>query len=152
MPFVELSEQIEKIIGVPVGEIIALYGEDGYRQIEAETLDRIITENDKLILAVGGGIVSAAETFERVLTDFHTVWIKAQPVEHMNRVRAQGDLRPMAGNPQAMEQLRQILKAREVHYSLASYQLDTSGKSVQASRAELSQLLAPYKVAASAAA
>ena len=147
MPFVELNTQIEQKIGVRVGEIIALYGEDGYRQIEAETLDQIIAEHGKLVLAVAGGIVSSAQTFEQVLTQFHTVWIKAQPSEHMDRVRAQGDVRPMAGNPQAMEQLRQILKAREVQYGRAAYQLDTSGKTIQVSRAELNELLRTFNVA-----
>jgi XRE family aerobic/anaerobic benzoate catabolism transcriptional regulator len=146
MPFIELNARIEDKIGVRVGEIIALYGEDGYRQIEAETLDQIISEHDNLVLAVAGGIVSSSLTFERVLANFHTVWVKAQPSEHMDRVRAQGDLRPMAGNPQAMEQLRQILKAREVQYSQAAYQLDTSGKTIQTSRAELNDLLLTHNV------
>ena len=147
MPFIELNTQIEDKIGVPVGEIIALYGEEGYRQIESETLEQITREHERLVLAVAGGIVSSAKTFDCVLTRYHTVWIKAQPAEHMDRVRAQGDLRPMAGNPQAMEQLRQILKVREVHYVQAAHQLDTSGKTIQSSRAELSTLLLSHNVA-----
>ena len=147
LPFIELNAQIEGKIGVPIGEIIALYGEDGYRQIEAETLDYLIERHDKMILAVAGGIVSSAQTFERLLSNFHSVWIKARPAEHMDRVRAQGDLRPMAGNPQAMEQLRQILKARETRYEQAAYQLDTSGKKIQTSRSELKELLVTNNVA-----
>ena len=146
VPFLELNTEIEARIGVPVREIIALYGEDGYRQIEAETLNKIIATHERLVLAVAGGIVSSPQTFDNVLTDFHTVWIKAQPSEHMDRVRAQGDLRPMAGNPQAMEQLRQILKTRERHYAKASYQLDTSGQSIQTSRAELNALLKAHNI------
>jgi len=146
VPFLELNTEIEARIGVPVREIIALYGEDGYRQIEAETLNKIIATHERLVLAVAGGIVSSPQTFDNVLTDFHTVWIKAQPSEHMDRVRAQGDLRPMAGNPQAMEQLRQILKTRERHYAKASYQLDTSGQNIQTSRAELNALLKAHNI------
>lgn len=151
VPFIELNAQIEDKIGVPVGEIIQLYGEDGYRQIEAETLDQIVAKNSRVVLAVAGGIVSSPETFGRVLSLFHTVWIKAQPSEHMDRVRAQGDLRPMAGNPQAMEQLRQILKAREVQYEKAAYQLDTSGRLIKTSRAELLELILTHNVAEPAA-
>ena len=149
VPFLELNTEIEARIGVPVREIIALYGEDGYRQIEAETLNKIIATHERLVLAVAGGIVSSPQTFDNVLTDFHTVWIKAQPSEHMDRVRAQGDLRPMAGNPQAMEQLRQILKTRERHYAKASYQLDTSGQNIQTSRAELNALLKAHNISKS---
>lgn len=141
VPFIELNSEIEAQIGVPVREIIALNGEEGYRQLEAETLSKITRDHDQIVLAVAGGIVSSQRAFEDVLVNFHTIWIKAQPAEHMERVRAQGDLRPMAGNPQAMEQLRQILRAREEHYAKAAYQLDTSGKSIQASRAELNGLL-----------
>jgi len=149
VPFLELNTEIEARIAVPVREIIALYGEDGYRQIEAETLNKIIATHERLVLAVAGGIVSSPQTFDNVLTDFHTVWIKAQPSEHMDRVRAQGDLRPMAGNPQAMEQLRQILKTRERHYAKASYQLDTSGQNIQTSRAELNALLKAHNISKS---
>lgn len=149
VPFLELNTEIEARIGVPVREIIALYGEDGYRQIEAETLNKIIATHERLVLAVAGGIISSPQTFDNVLTDFHTVWIKAQPSEHMDRVRAQGDLRPMAGNPQAMEQLRQILKTRERHYAKASYQLDTSGQNIQTSRAELNALLKAHNISKS---
>lgn len=147
MAFVELNAEIEKSAGIPVAEIIALYGDEGYRQLEAETLDRISTEETRVVLAVAGGIVSDAQAFNRALERFHTVWIKAAPEEHMNRVRAQGDLRPMEGNPQAMAQLRQILKSREAHYAQAAHQLDTSGKSVEASHAELHALLIENAVA-----
>jgi XRE family aerobic/anaerobic benzoate catabolism transcriptional regulator len=151
MQFVELNAQIEDKLGMRVGEIIALYGEEGYRQIEAETLDQITSEHDRLLLAVAGGIVSSTETFTHVLKYFHTVWVKALPAEHMDRVRAQGDLRPMAGNPQAMEQLRQILKAREVLYAQAGYRLDTSERTIQTSRAELNDLLLTHKLASPSA-
>lgn len=146
IPFLELNKEIEAQVGVPIGEIIALYGDDGYRKMEAETLDKIVAGHDRLILAVAGGIVSSPQTFDRVLTDFHTIWIKAQPAEHMDRVRAQGDLRPMAGNPQAMDQLRQILKARERDYAKATYQLDTSGQTIQESRADLNGLLSTHNI------
>ncbi len=141
MPFIELNVEIETEAGIPVSEIFALYGEEGYRQLEADTLERIIAEHTRIVLAVAGGIASKGDTFARVLARFHTVWLKAQPGEHMARVRAQGDLRPMAGNPQAMAQLRQILRSREADYAQAAYHLDTSEKSVAASHADLRDLL-----------
>lgn len=147
MPFIELNTRIEEKSGIPIGEIIALYGEEGYRQLERETLDQITAEHTRVVIAVAGGIVSSTDTYQQVLHHFHTVWIKAAPSEHMDRVRAQGDLRPMAGNPQAMQHLEQILKAREALYAQAPYKLDTSGKSVAASHAELSALLGAQNLA-----
>lgn len=147
LPFVELNREIESSAGIPVGEIIALYGEEGYRQLEAETLDRVTADHDGVVLAVAGGIVSDARVFDTVLRRYHTVWLRAAPEDHMNRVRAQGDLRPMQGNPQAMMQLRQILASREALYARALLQMDTSGKSVEAARADLCALLSAHRIA-----
>lgn len=141
LPFVELNTEIETNAGMPTAEIIALYGQEGYRELEAAALSKIVANQEKVVLAVAGGIVADQVTFDLLLNRFHTVWVKASPSEHMERVRAQGDFRPMAGNPQAMIQLRQILKSREAQYSQAEYSLDTSGKTVSRSCNELKTLV-----------
>ncbi|MBV1896246.1 MAG: helix-turn-helix transcriptional regulator [Rhodobacteraceae bacterium] len=133
LPFVELNREIEEQSGMPVDEVIALYGQEGYRKLEAQALGRVIATHESLILAVAGGIVADAETFGTLLAHFHTVWVKTSPAEHMTRVRAQGDERPMAGNPEAMEQLKSILTSREALYEQAKAQLDTSGQTVDQS-------------------
>ena len=140
-PFIELNREIEKNAGMVLGEIIALYGQEGYRQLEADTLTGIIEGHKRAIVAVAGGIVSEEGSFYHVLSRFHTVWLKASASEHMERVRAQGDVRPMQDNPQAMIQLRQILRSREALYTQSDHVLDTSGKSVEQSQMELSQLI-----------
>ncbi len=148
LPFIELNQEIEASAGMPVGEIIAMYGEEGYRKLEADTLKEIIATRKRLILAVAGGVVEQANTFEQVLERFHTVWLKAEPTDHMERVRAQGDLRPMAGNPKAMDQLRDILQARESRYGQAEHRLDTSGKSIDDTLNELSALVLSHGIIA----
>lgn len=145
-PFIELNDEIEQNAGMPVAEIIALYGQEGYRQLEADTLGAIVKSHRRAIVAVAGGIVSEETTFQQLLSRFHSVWVRTSPGEHMERVRAQGDMRPMQGNPQAMIQLRQILKAREVYYAQADHLLDTSGKTVDVSEAELSDLIETYQI------
>ena len=146
VPFVELNTEIETSAGMPIAEIIALYGQEGYRQFEADVLSDIIQRHDRAVVAVAGGIVSDENTYYQVLSRFHTVWIRAAAGEHMDRVRAQGDMRPMQGNPQAMIQLRQILKTREGLYGQADHQLDTSGKSPEASQADLLRLVQSCKI------
>ncbi|WP_417598032.1 helix-turn-helix transcriptional regulator [Pararhodobacter oceanensis] len=141
LPFVELNREIEDHAGMPVTEVMAFYGQEGYRRLEAQALARIIETHDSMILAVAGGIVTDPEVFKTLLAHFHTVWIKASPTEHMERVRAQGDLRPMAGNPEAMEQLKFILTSREALYERASTQLETSGRSVAQSADDLQALI-----------
>ena len=145
IPFVELNEEIEAQSGMPVDEVMALYGPEGYRKLEAQALERVVTNHDKMILAVAGGIVAEPETYAHLLAHFHTIWVKTSPDEHMSRVRAQGDERPMAGNPEAMEQLRSILTSREAHYERAQAVLDTSGKPVDRSLAELLQLVQEHR-------
>jgi XRE family aerobic/anaerobic benzoate catabolism transcriptional regulator len=141
VPFIELNREIEAAGGMPVAEIMALYGAQGYRQLEADALDAIVASQDRAIIAVGGGIVDEARTFDALLNRFHTIWIKATPEDHMARVQAQGDTRPMDGNPQAMAQLRLILTGREADYNRADATLDTSGASVDTSRADLLNLI-----------
>ncbi len=130
LPFVELNREIEGAAGMPVDEIMALYGQEGYRKLEADALTQVIARHDRLVLAVAGGLVAEHATYEQLLARCHTVWLKARPEEHMARVRAQGDERPMAGNPEAMAQLRSILRSRERLYERAHAQLDTSGVAV----------------------
>ena len=137
VPFIEMDREIEKDTGMPLAEIFALYGPSGYRAIEKRTLERVLNENERAVLSVGGGVVSEKETFDYLLSHCYTVWIKAQPEEHMTRVMAQGDFRAMAGNDQAMEDLRRILEAREPLYRQADMELDTSGTSAEESFSRL---------------
>jgi XRE family transcriptional regulator, aerobic/anaerobic benzoate catabolism transcriptional regulator len=126
LPFRELNEDIAEASGMPAGEVMALYGPEGYRHLERQSLERIVATYDRLILAVAGGIVSQPETYNYLLRNFHTIWLKAEPEEHMARVRGQGDERPMAGNPDAMAELRNILTAREALYARAEAHINTS--------------------------
>jgi XRE family aerobic/anaerobic benzoate catabolism transcriptional regulator len=137
IPFIELDGEIEKDTGMPLGEIFSLYGQTGYRAIERRSLERVLHEQERAILSVGGGVVSEKETYDYLLSNCYTVWIKARPDEHMARVIAQGDLRAIAVGNQAMEDLRRILEAREPLYRKADMYLDTSGNSVEESFAKL---------------
>ncbi|MEQ8321870.1 MAG: helix-turn-helix transcriptional regulator [Rhodospirillales bacterium] len=141
VPFVELNREIEDHSGMPVKEIIALYGPEGYRTHEAQAMGRIIATHDTLILAVAGGIVAEPNAYKMLLSHFHTVWVKARPEDHMSRVLAQGDTRPMQDRPEAMEQLKSILASREPLYEHATVRLDTSGKPLQTSVDELVTLI-----------
>ena len=129
IPFLELNDQIEKLAGIPVGEIIALYGQEGYRRLEREAVQSVSENYDRVLMAAAGGVVEDAETYDAVLAGFHTVWLRANADDHMARVREQGDERPMAGHPAAMEQLKKLLKERETAYSRADVQLNTSDMS-----------------------
>lgn len=141
LAFVELTTLVESRAGMPIAEVIALYGQDGYRALEAAAVQEVVDGNTGVVLAAAGGIVVEDDSFADVLTHFHTVWIKASPLEHMARVRGQGDLRPMDGNPQAMAQLRQILRQREAKYAQADFVLDTTDQPVAASHRDLLALL-----------
>jgi len=136
MPFVELSESIRDMAGLPHGEVVAFYGAEGFRELEDRMLRKIVEERERLVLAVSGGIVDSPRAFGFLLNNFHTVWLKARPEEHMARLRRQGDLRPMAGNPNAMRDLQAIMNRRNVLYSRAEAQVDTSDKSIEAAAAE----------------
>ena len=141
VPFLELNREIEEQSGMPVEDVMALYGQEGYRRLEHQALSRTIAAHDVLILAVAGGIVAEPETFALLLRRFHTIWLRASPEEHMARVRAQGDERPMAGNPKAMEELRSILTSREALYARADAVLDTTGLAREAAVTRLAAII-----------
>lgn len=133
IPFLELNEEIEQASGMPVSEVMALYGNEGYRRLEQQAVERVAATHEQVVLAVAGGIVSEPTTFDFLLRHFHAIWLRARPEEHMARVRGQGDERPMAGNPSAMEELKGILTSREALYARAEAQVNTSGRTLDES-------------------
>jgi XRE family aerobic/anaerobic benzoate catabolism transcriptional regulator len=127
-PFLELSREIEKFAGCTVGEIQSLYGQNAYRRYERRALEETIQIYPEAVIAVPGGLVAEPATFNLLLSHCTTVWLKAHPEDHMNRVAAQGDLRPMAGNQEAMDDLKGILAHRTPFYAKAELHLDTSAR------------------------
>ncbi len=125
-PFVELSREIEKFAGCSINEIQALYGQNAYRRYERRALEEAIQIYPEAVIATPGGLVSDAATFNLMLAHCTSVWLQASPEDHMNRVAAQGDLRPMAGNREAMQDLKDILPGRAAFSSKADLHLDTS--------------------------
>jgi XRE family aerobic/anaerobic benzoate catabolism transcriptional regulator len=125
-PFVELSREIEKFAGCSVNEIQSLYGQNAYRRYERRALEEAIQIYPEAVIATPGGLVSDAATFNLLLAHCTTVWLQAAPEDHMKRVAAQGDLRPMAASKEAMEDLKGILAGRAAFYSKAEMRLDTS--------------------------
>ena len=142
-PFVELDKEIECEAGMELSEIFMLYGQSGYRDLERRCLDRIIASQRDVVMSVGGGVVSEPDSSQLLFANCFTVWIKASPAEHMSRVVAQGDLRPMRGHAQAMEDLKAILAARGPLYGRADAVVDTSGQSVMKSLNALRLVVAP---------
>jgi XRE family transcriptional regulator, aerobic/anaerobic benzoate catabolism transcriptional regulator len=139
-PFVELDREIEREAAVGLSELFMLHGQSGYRRIERRCLERVIESHDRLVMAVGGGIVSEPETFHLLLDRCFTVWVKAEPEQHMARVVAQGDFRPMEGSHEAMADLSRILAAREPLYRKADAIVDTSAADPAQSLRELKDL------------
>jgi XRE family aerobic/anaerobic benzoate catabolism transcriptional regulator len=132
VPFLELDQEIEKEAGLGLGEIMELHGQSGFRRLERGVLDRLIATHPKAVIAAGGGIVAEAATFVRLVETCLTVWVKAAPEDHMQRVIDQGDLRPMRDNRRSMADLRAILASREALYARADIQIETTGRDVAA--------------------
>ena len=138
-----MNKEIERQNGLSVAEIIALYGQEGFRRMEQAALQQLLARKELMVLATGGGIVSEPVTFDLILNAFYTIWLKAKPEEHMARVRGQGDLRPMADDRSAMAELRNILVSREPLYARANAVVDTAGLTVEAAAARLSEVVQP---------
>ncbi len=131
-PFVELSREIEQFAGCSIAEIQALYGVNAYRRYERRAIEEAIQIYPEAVIATPGGLVSDTASFNLLLSHCTTVWLQADPEDHMKRVAAQGDLRPMAASSEAMADLRSILAGRAAFYSKAEYRLDTSAQPLEA--------------------
>ena len=140
-PFIELDRLVEQDYGARIPDLIEMAGLATFRRYERACLERVIDAHDAAVIATAGGIVSNAETYALLLHRTHTVWIKARPDEHMNRVMEQGDFRPMAQNREAMADLVAILDARRADYARAQAELDTSGDTVEGSFEKLRDLV-----------
>src|ERR1700750_749794 len=141
--FVELNKESEQQNGLSVAEIIALYGQEGFRRMEQAALGQLLARKELMVLANGGGMGSPPLTFDQILSSFYTIWLKAEPEEHMARVRRQGDLRPMADDRSAMAELRNILLSREPLYARATAVVDTAGLRGDAAAARLIDTVSP---------
>jgi XRE family aerobic/anaerobic benzoate catabolism transcriptional regulator len=136
-PFIELDRMVEQDYGASIPDIIEIAGTATFRRHERAALERVIAGHDAAVITTAGGIVSDRESYALLMRRSHTIWIKARPEEHMGRVMAQGDFRPMAQNREAMADLVAILEARGPDYAHAQAQLDTSGEGVEQSFAKL---------------
>ncbi|WP_417798812.1 helix-turn-helix transcriptional regulator [Terasakiella pusilla] len=144
VPFIRLGEVIEELAQMNIGELISLRGQSAFRRYEMQALEKVIQDHPTMVLEVGGSLVSQSDTFNLLLDSFYSVWLKASPEEHMQRVIDQGDMRPMAGNKEALEDLRLILGEREAEYKLANYTLDTSDRNITHCLSELVETTRPY--------
>ena len=141
LPFVELDRRVEEAADLSLGELFTLHGEDYYRRLEKEVLQDVLGEGRPMVLATGGGLVASAETFALLRRSALTIWLRATPEDHWNRVVRQGDRRPMADHPQAMADLRALLARREPLYTLADHAVDTSAVSLDEVVKEIERVL-----------
>jgi len=139
-PFIELDREVEREAGAELGEVFAMYGQEAYRRFERRALERVLRAHDSAVIAVGGSLVTDPDTYRLLLDNCRTVWLKAKPEEHMQRVIAQGDMRPFKGRSAALEEIRKLLADRDRLYARAGATIDTTGKPLKESFLELKRL------------
>lgn len=137
VPFIELDQEIERRSGARLSEIFDMFGQETFRRAEREALDDVLHRHQHFVIATSGSIVTEPSTLELLLSSCFTIWVRAEPDEHMKRVMAQGDMRPMAKNTRAMDDLISILRSREPLYAKAEAVVTTTGKTPEQNLAEL---------------
>jgi XRE family aerobic/anaerobic benzoate catabolism transcriptional regulator len=130
-PFIEIDRLVTQNSGLPLDQLFELHGEPFYRRLEREAIQRLLAAREPAVIAAAGGVVNDPSTWELLLERTVTIWLEASPEEHWNRVIDQGDRRPMADNPAAMEELRALLASREKAYAAARITVDTTGRRPQ---------------------
>jgi XRE family aerobic/anaerobic benzoate catabolism transcriptional regulator len=142
LPFIELDSEVEREAGARLGEVFAMYGQEAYRRFERRALERVLRANEGAVIAAGGSLVTDPDTYRLLLDNCRTVWLKARPEEHMDRVIAQGDLRPFKGRSAALDEIRTLLADRDRLYARADATVDTTGKSVKDALNDLKRAVA----------
>jgi XRE family aerobic/anaerobic benzoate catabolism transcriptional regulator len=142
-PFVELDSEVEREAGAKLGEVFAMYGQEAFRRFERRALERVLRTHGSAVIAAGGSLVTDPATYRLLLDNCHTVWLKAKPEEHMNRVIAQGDMRPFKGRAAALDEIRATLADRDRLYARADVTIETSGRSLKSSLDELRTKVKP---------
>lgn len=141
VPFIELDAEVEREAGAKLGEVFAMYGQEAFRRFERRALERVLRTHDNAVIAVGGSLVTDPDSYRLLLDSCRTVWLKARPEEHMNRVIAQGDMRPFEGRTPgrsaALDEIRKLLADRDRLYACADVTLETSGRSLKATLEDL---------------
>ena len=144
VPFFEISKEVEKRYGGSIAVMLEINGPATLRRYEAEVLEDILGKNETAVIAAPGAIVSTGSLYDKLLQSTWSVWLEANPEDHMQRVMAQGDLRPMFGNRTAMNDLKSILSAREADYARADARIDTSAQNFAKTLALLESTIAPF--------
>lgn len=147
--FIELDKRIEKAAGLPLSKIFTLHGEGYYRRMQSRCLRDILAEGEMCVIELPGGIVADESLFQHVKGSCLTVWLRARPEDHMNRVYLQGDTRPMANRKNAMDELREILREREPLYRSADLMVDTSALTINGALQTIKRFLAKANHSAS---
>ncbi len=142
-PFVELDHEVEREAGARLGEVFAMYGQEAYRRFERRALERVLRTHESAVIAAGGSLVTDPDTYRLLLDNCRSIWLKAKPEEHMNRVMAQGDMRPFKGRSAALDEIRKLLADRDRLYSQADVTVETSGRSLKSSLDELRTKVKP---------
>ena len=141
LDFVELDREVEKEAGAALGEVFAMYGQEAFRRFERRALERVLGQHERAVIATGGSLVNDPGTYKLLLERCVCVWLKASPEEHMNRVIAQGDMRPFKGRSAALDEIKKLLEDRNRLYSRANATVDTSGKTLKQAYNELRSAL-----------
>jgi len=141
VPFIELDREVERRSGASLSEIFDMFGQETFRRAEREALEDVLRQHPHFVMATSGSIVTEPGTLELLLSSCFTVWVRAEPEDHMKRVMAQGDMRPMANSSRAMEDLIAILRSREPLYAKAEAELVTSGNTPEQNLAELLRIV-----------
>jgi len=141
VPFIELDAEVEREAGMKLGEVFAMYGQETFRRFERRALERVLRTHEAAVIAAGGSLVTDPDTYGLLLESCRCVWLKARPEEHMDRVMAQGDLRPFEGKTRgsssALAEIRKLLADRDQLYTRADATIETSGKSLKSALEEL---------------
>jgi len=132
-PFFDSDKIIEEGTGKKVFDIFNNDGEDAFRKMEHAILFQLIENNDKAVIALGGGALVNPENKNLANKNGITIYIKSSPQEIFNRVKHTSK-RPLLQverdenfEPNLLKKIESMLSERREIYESASIIIERDG-------------------------
>lgn len=126
MRYVDIDSVIERQSQRPITDIFDEDGEEVFRQLETEAVNKV-SNYANYVISTGGGVVLRETNVSRLKENGVVFCLTATPEEILKRV-GHHTHRPLLQTPDPMNTIRTLLAERKLYYEKADYMIHTTGR------------------------
>lgn len=110
LPFIDLDKEVESSIGMPISDFFAKYGQEAFRQVETETLAKLI--DSQAVISTGGGVIESPDNKLLLKNNPLNIFLSADFNQLYQRIEVDKEnIRPLFIN-NSREGLQEIFERR----------------------------------------